>query len=108
MIWGFASATLSLNLARDVGARLVAMIFFYDGKAPFSYGHYPWISTLVSLPATLLAVGYYELVMRDSILVIGQGNAVHEDGEEGFEAHLRKVGKKIVEGQLIKDDKDMV
>jgi len=90
MIWGFADITISTNLARDLGTRIVAAIF-YGGEA-FSYKNYSWISILVNVPATLFATGYYELLMRDSLQRIGGGHALHEGGEEGLALHLTKSG----------------
>ncbi|KAK4548856.1 hypothetical protein LTR36_008629 [Oleoguttula mirabilis] len=90
MIWGFADITISTNLARDLGTRIVAAIF-YGGEA-FSYKNYSWISILVNVPATLFATGYYEFLMRDSLSAIGGGHAQHEDGEDGLALHLTKSG----------------
>ncbi|EKG09092.1 Major intrinsic protein, partial [Macrophomina phaseolina MS6] len=59
MIWGFASISISTNLARDLGTRIVAAIFF--GAEAFSYRSYSWVAILVNVPATLFATAYYEL-----------------------------------------------
>jgi glycerol uptake facilitator-like aquaporin len=32
MIWGFANATMSTNMARDLGTRIVAAIFYGGGQ----------------------------------------------------------------------------
>ncbi|KAF2205230.1 aquaporin-like protein [Delitschia confertaspora ATCC 74209] len=90
MIWGFAPISISTNLARDLGPRIVAAIFF--GGEAFSYYNYSWIALLVNIPATLFATGYYELLMRDSLKKIGTGRAVHVDGEEGLMRHITKTG----------------
>lgn len=91
MVWGFADIAISTNLARDLGTRIVAAIFF--GGEAFSYLNYSWIAILVNVPATLFATGYYEFLMRDSLSKIGKGHAVHEDGEEGLHRHItRTVG----------------
>jgi hypothetical protein len=90
MVWGFANISISTNLARDLGTRIVAAIFF--GGEAFSYKNYSWISILVNVPATLFATGYYEFLMRDSVRVIGKGHAVHEHGQEGLERHLTNTG----------------
>jgi len=82
MIWGFADITISTNLARDLGTRIVAAIF-YGGEA-FSYYNYSWISILVNIPATFFATAYYEFLMRDSLQKLGHGMAVHEDGDDGL------------------------
>ena len=89
MVWGFAGISISTNLARDLGTRIVAAIFF--GGEAFSYLNYSWIAILVNIPATLFATAYYEFLMRDSLQKIGKGHAVHEDGEEGLTRHLTNV-----------------
>lgn len=86
MVWGFADIAISTNLARDLGTRIVAAIFF--GGESFSYLHYSWIAILVNIPATIFATGYYEFLMRDSLSTIGKGHAVHEHGEEGLKRHI--------------------
>ncbi|KAF2801911.1 aquaporin-like protein [Mytilinidion resinicola] len=90
MVWGFANISISTNLARDLGTRIVAAIFF--GGEAFSYKNYSWIAILVNVPATFFATAYYELVMRDSLKKIGTGRAVHAEGEEGLTRHLSRVG----------------
>jgi len=90
MIWGFANISISTNLARDLGTRIVAAIFF--GSEAFSYKNYSWIAILVNVPATIFATAYYELLMRDSLQKIGKGHAVHEEGEEGLHRHLTNTG----------------
>jgi glycerol uptake facilitator-like aquaporin len=87
MIWGLAVNTISTNLARDLGTRMVAAIFF--GRKAFTT--YSWISILVNIPATIFATGYYEFLMRDSLQKIQKGHAQHEEGEEGLARHLSKV-----------------
>ena len=88
MVWGFANISISTNLARDLGTRIVAAIWF--GGEAFSYKNYSWIAILVNIPATFLATAYYEFLMRDSLSKIGHGHAVHEEGEEGLARHLTK------------------
>ncbi|KAG9823922.1 hypothetical protein KCU98_g16453, partial [Aureobasidium melanogenum] len=88
MVWGFADITISTNLARDLGTRIVAAIFF--GGEAFSYHNYSWIAILVNVPATLFATAYYEMLIRDSLQKIGKGAAFHEHGEEGLNLHLVK------------------
>ncbi|KAL1310776.1 hypothetical protein AAFC00_001023 [Neodothiora populina] len=90
MIMGFADITISTNLARDLGCRCVAAIFF--GGEAFSYKNYSWIGILVNVPATIFATTYYEILMRDSLQKISKGGAVHEGGEEGLSLHLTKSG----------------
>lgn len=88
MIWGFANISISTNLARDLGTRMVAAIFF--GRGAFTFKNYSWIAILVNIPATIFATGYYELLMRDSLKKIGTGHAVHEEGEEGLFRHISR------------------
>ncbi|SMQ49973.1 unnamed protein product [Zymoseptoria tritici ST99CH_3D7] len=90
MVWAFADITIGTNMARDLGARLVALIFY--GREAFTYRSYSWIPILVNIPATVLAASFYELIMRDSLQVIGKGAALHEDGEEGLTRHLTSTG----------------
>jgi hypothetical protein len=81
---------LSTNLARDLGTRIVAAIFF--GGEAFSFDNgYSWISILVNVPATIFATGYYEFLIRDSLQKIHGGHAEHAGGEEGLTKHLSKV-----------------
>jgi len=90
MVWGFAGNTISTNLARDLGTRIVAAIFF--GREAFTYSNsYSWISLLVNVPATIFATGYYEFLMRDSLQKIHQGHAEHAEGDEGLQRHISKV-----------------
>lgn len=86
MVWGFADVSISTNMARDLGTRIVAAIFF--GREAFAYMNYSWIAILVNVPATLFATGYYEFLMRDSLSQIGKGHAVHEGGDEGLLRHI--------------------
>ncbi|PSS22047.1 hypothetical protein M430DRAFT_34057 [Amorphotheca resinae ATCC 22711] len=88
MVWGFADVTISTNLARDLGTRIVAAIF-YGGDA---FTHYAPIAILVNVPATIFATVVYEIILRDSFAIIAKGHNVHEDGEEGLVRHLTKVG----------------
>lgn len=90
MVWGFAGITISTNLARDLGTRIVAAIFF--GKEAFTYMNYTPIAVLVNIPATIFATAYYELLMRDSLMNITKGHAVHESGDDGLMRHLTKTG----------------
>lgn len=55
-MWGFADITISTNLARDLGTRLVALIFY--GREAFTYMGYAPIAILVNIPATLFATAY--------------------------------------------------
>ena len=88
MVWGFANNTISTNLARDLGTRIVAAIFY--GSEAFTT--YSAISILVNIPATIFATAYYEFLMRDSLQKIGIGHAVHEEGENGLAKHITNTG----------------
>lgn len=90
MVWGFADVTISTNMARDLGSRFVAAIFY--GPEAFSYKSYCWISILVNIPATLFATGFYELFLRDSVQLISKGGVSHAEGEEGLRRYLSDVG----------------
>jgi len=88
MVWGFANVTISTNLARDLGTRIVAAIF-YGGDA---FNRYSAIAILVNVPATIFSTLVYELILRDSFKIIAGGHNVHEEGEEGLTRHLTKTG----------------
>ena len=88
MIWGFANVTISTNLARDLGTRIVAAIFF-GGDA---FNRYAPIAILVNVPATIFATLVYEALLRDSFAIIAKGHNVHAEGEEGLTRHLTKTG----------------
>ncbi|KAI4098401.1 MAG: hypothetical protein LQ339_006456 [Xanthoria mediterranea] len=90
MVWGFADIAISTNLARDLGIRIVAAIFF--GGESFTYLNYSWIAILFNIPATIFATGYYVFLMRDSLGKIAKGHAVHEHGEEGLRRHITNTG----------------
>lgn len=90
MVWGVAPITISTNLARDLGCRIVAAIFF--GGEAFAYRSYCWIAILVNVPATIFATTFYEVFLRDSLAKIGTGKASYKDGEEGLRRHLTKTG----------------
>ncbi|KAK3937816.1 aquaporin-like protein [Diplogelasinospora grovesii] len=101
MIWAFGDITISTNLARDLGARIAAVIFF--GRAAFTIdGGYAAIGILVNIPATFLGVTYYELVMRDSIKGICGGHLKHKDGDEGLTRHITKHSLYDLERQATK------
>lgn len=95
MVWGFGGNTISTNLARDLGTRIVALIFY--GREAFTYMGYTPVAVLVNIPATLFATAYYEVVLRDSFLIIRQGHAQHEEGDDGLMRYISKTG-------IIKDD----
>ncbi|RMZ82361.1 hypothetical protein DV737_g2103, partial [Chaetothyriales sp. CBS 132003] len=78
IIWGFGANTISTNLARDLGTRIVAAIFF--GREAFSVDHgYSWISILVNVPATIFAAVFYEVVIRDSLAKMQKSEADLEE-----------------------------
>jgi len=88
MVWGFANVTISTNLARDLGTRIVAAIF-YGGDA---FNRYAPIGVFVNVPATLFATAVYEALLRDSFAIIAKGHNVHKEGEDGLTRHLTKTG----------------
>lgn len=95
-----------MNLARDLGARLVALIYYH--RQVFFYREYgfgfTWIPLFVNIPMTFLAASFYEYVMKDSLLHIGGGYAVHEEGDEGLERHLDRTGfRREADGTIVKD-----
>jgi len=49
---------------------MVAAIFYGHD----AFGKYSAISLLTNIPATIFAVAYYELVLRDSFAMIAQGH----------------------------------
>ncbi|KAF8972131.1 aquaporin-like protein [Flammula alnicola] len=70
-IWGFAIPGLSLNAARDVGARLAAMSIWGTAAGGTSYSA---IAALVNIPATLLGVLIYEFFIVDSDRVVSSSH----------------------------------
>lgn len=88
MIWGFADLTIATNMARDLGTRIVAAIFYGSD----AFGKYSAIAILTGFPATVLAAGFYELAFRDSFAIIAKGHGEHEGGQEGLVSHLTKTG----------------
>lgn len=103
MIWSFAPVSIGTNMARDLGCRIVAAIW-YGGEA-FSYDHYSWIPILVNVPAYFFATFFYEAVCRDSLSKIGKGAAKHEGGEEALVRHLTREG--IVDGSgIVQGDRE--
>lgn len=103
MVWGFAPITISTNLARDLGCRIVAAIFY--GGEVFTYGHYSWIAILINVPATFFATAYYEFLMRDSLRRIGAGGAKHEHGEAGIYRTMTRNGIGRESGESEEDQK---
>lgn len=89
MIWGFAANSISTNLARDLGTRIVAAIFF--GREAFGYMDYCWIALLVNVPATVAGTAYYEFVMKDSLRSVQDGCG---RCEAGWELNTIRVSKK--------------
>jgi hypothetical protein len=90
IIIGFGPFTIGLNMARDLGPRIVAAMFY--GVEAFTYKGYPWIAILVNVPATMFATAFYELMLRDSLAKIGSGLAEHQDGDVGLHRHLTRTG----------------
>ncbi|BFZ56360.1 hypothetical protein PYCC9005_003406 [Savitreella phatthalungensis] len=78
MIFGFGAMTISTNLARDLGTRMVAAAFL--GTEAFTYKSYSAISILVNIPASLFAITIYEFVFRDTFVAIKDGHLSHPHG----------------------------
>jgi glycerol uptake facilitator-like aquaporin len=89
IVWGFGANTVSMNMARDLGTRIVSAIFF--GVDAFTYLNYSGIANFVNIPAYIFGAAYYEYVMRDSLKLIQAGHARHENGEDGMVFHLSKI-----------------
>ncbi|KAJ9612581.1 hypothetical protein H2200_004178 [Cladophialophora chaetospira] len=85
----FADITVSANMARDLGTRIVAAIFF--GSDAFTYHHHSWIGILGTVPASIFATSVYELLVKDSIVHIAKGHAGHSEGQGGLMKHLSRV-----------------
>ncbi|OSD01282.1 aquaporin-like protein [Trametes coccinea BRFM310] len=81
MVWGYSPVGVATNAARDVGARLMALTIW---GLPAGGGAYAAIAALTNIPATLLAVAFYELVLADSSRVV---TPVHVDFLAGHLAH---------------------
>ena len=62
-IWGYAPIGVSLNTARDLGGRFMALTIWGTGAAG---GHYAAVSALTNILSTVLAVLFYEVVLTDS------------------------------------------
>lgn len=90
MIWDFGSLALSTNLARDLGARLVAAVFY--GVEAFTHWGYAPIALLVNIPATLLAAAFHEVVLRDSLAIIGRGEMRLEERDVALCRNLCRMG----------------
>lgn len=76
-------------MARDLGTRIVAAIFF--GGDAFTYHKYSWIGILGTVPASIFATTFYEMVLKDSALHLANGYVAHSDGPEGLNRHLSKL-----------------
>ncbi|KAK7685270.1 hypothetical protein QCA50_011633 [Cerrena zonata] len=74
VIWGYAPAALAANSARDVGGRLAALTIW--GKAA-SGGRYAAIAALTNIPATTLAVFFYQLLLGDSSRLLPAAHQEH-------------------------------
>ncbi|KAI0371077.1 aquaporin-like protein [Pilatotrama ljubarskyi] len=88
MVWGYSPVGVATNAARDVGARLMAITIW--GRAAGG-GSYAAIAALTNIPATLLAVAFYEFVLADSSRVITPahvdflaGHIAHEEHSQGI------------------------
>jgi hypothetical protein len=86
MVWGFANVTISTNLARDLGTRIVAAIF-YGGDA---FNDYAAIAILVNIPATVFATAVYEAILRDSFAIIAKGHNVRSNFLDSFQPQMQR------------------
>jgi len=100
IVWGTAFNTVATNLARDFGSRLAGACFWGVGVFNFD-GHYPALSALTNIPATILAVLFYQLVMTDSAALIRKGHATHP---EVYRVLTRE--KEMREREQQRNDKD--
>ncbi|PMD54689.1 putative glycerol uptake facilitator [Hyaloscypha bicolor E] len=89
MVWGFTNVTISTNLARDLGTRIVAAIFYggdaFNTNAP--------IAIPVNVPETLFGEPYSHNMLFFPFAIIAKGHSVHEDSQEGLPHHLTKTGQ---------------
>lgn len=87
MVIAFAEITISTNLARDLGTRMVAAAFL--STAAFTYKSYSWIGILVNVPATVFAVAYYEFIFKDTMQHIEAGHLSHPHDSNLTEGDLK-------------------
>ncbi|KAI0356340.1 aquaporin-like protein [Trametes cingulata] len=88
MVWGYSPVGVATNAARDVGARLMAItIWGLDAGG----GKYAAIAALTNIPATLLAVAFYEFILADSSRVITPAHADFLAGHLAHEEHSQGV-----------------
>lgn len=62
-IWGYAGVGISLNTARDLGARFMAMTIWGTDA---SGGRYAAIAALTNIPCLIIAFMIYEFFFYDS------------------------------------------
>ena len=87
MVVAFAFVTISTNLARDLGTRMVAAAFL--STEAFTYKSYSWIGILVNVPATVFAVSYYEFFFKDTMQHIESGHLSHPDDANLTDGELK-------------------
>ncbi|KAI0644605.1 aquaporin-like protein [Trametes meyenii] len=88
VVWGYSPVGVATNAARDVGARLMALTIW--GKDA-SGGSYAAIAALTNIPATLLAVAFYEFILADSSRVVTPAHADYLAGHLAHEEHSQGV-----------------
>ncbi|KAI1791277.1 aquaporin-like protein [Ganoderma leucocontextum] len=88
MVWSYVNVGIATNSARDVGARLMALTIW---GLPAGGGKYAAIAALTNIPATLLAVCFYEFVLSDSSRVITPAHADYINGHLAHEEHSQGV-----------------
>ncbi|KAM0756123.1 hypothetical protein T439DRAFT_351843 [Meredithblackwellia eburnea MCA 4105] len=69
IIWGFASQSIALNLARDLGGRLACAAVF-DGRCFTHYPKYTALAALTTFPSTLLGAMIQTLFLGDTDRVL--------------------------------------
>jgi len=75
-IWGFGTAGLATNTARDLGARFLVMTVWGIEAAG---GRFAAIAALTNIPATIFAAGLYEIFLADSDKALPRASLEHAD-----------------------------
>ncbi|KAI0768698.1 aquaporin-like protein [Trametes elegans] len=88
IVWGYSPVGVATNAARDVGCRLMALTIW--GTAAGG-GSYAAIAALTNIPATLLAVAFYEFILADSSRVVTPGHVDFLAGHIAHEEHSQGV-----------------
>ncbi|TFK88729.1 aquaporin-like protein [Polyporus arcularius HHB13444] len=102
MVWGYATVGIATNAARDVGARLMVLTIW---GLPAGGGSYAAIAALTNIPATLLAVLFYEYVLADSSRVITPAHVDYLNGHLAHEEHSQGVIRQASPATSLADEK---